>query len=65
VPKTPRFLLRDRDRKFSRDFDEVFRSERMRVIKAPARAPKARAHAERPGTWSISIVSAVETSSAG
>jgi transposase InsO family protein len=43
----PRFLVRDRDGKFSRDFDEVFRSEGIRVIKAPVRAPKARAHAER------------------
>jgi transposase len=38
----PRFLVRDRDCKFTRDFDEG-----MRVIKAPVRAPKARAHAER------------------
>src|SRR5439155_20831445 len=43
----PRFLIGDRDSKFTRDFDEVFRSEGMRVIKAPVRAPKARAHAER------------------
>jgi putative transposase len=43
----PRFLVRDRDRKFTRDFDEVFRSEGVRVIKAPVQAPKARAHAER------------------
>jgi hypothetical protein len=43
----PRFLVRDRDSKFTSDFDEVFRSEGIRVIKAPVQAPKARAHAER------------------
>jgi putative transposase len=43
----PRVLVRDRDSKFTSDFDEVFRSEGIRVIKAPVRAPKARAHAER------------------
>ncbi len=43
----PRFMIGDRDSKFTRDFDEVFRSEGIRVIKAPVRAPRARAHAER------------------
>ena len=43
----PRFLVRDRDSKFTREFDEVLRSQGIRVIKAPVRAPKARAHAER------------------
>jgi hypothetical protein len=32
---------------FTRDFDEVFHSQGIRVIKAPVRAPQARAHAER------------------
>jgi putative transposase len=43
----PRFVVRDRDTKFTRAFDEVFRSEGIRVIKAPVRAPKARAQSLR------------------
>jgi len=42
-----RFLIRDRDSKYSGPFDEVFRSEGIRIVKTPVRAPKANATAER------------------
>ncbi len=42
-----RFLIHDRDSKFSHAFDEVFRSEGMRVIRTPIQAPNANAYAER------------------
>jgi putative transposase len=42
-----RYLLHDRDAKFSGPFDEVMRSEGVRVVKTPVRAPKANAIAER------------------
>jgi putative transposase len=41
------FLIRDRDSKYSGPFDEVFRSEGIRILKTPVRAPKANAIAER------------------
>jgi putative transposase len=42
-----RFLIRDRDSKYSGPFDEVFRSEGIRIVTTPVRAPKANAIAER------------------
>ena len=43
----PRFLIHDRDTKFSRAFDSIFRSEGVEIVRTPIRAPNANAHAER------------------
>jgi hypothetical protein len=41
------FLIRDRDAKFTRAFDDVFRSQGTEMLITPVQAPNANAHAGR------------------
>ena len=42
-----KFLIRDRDTKFTASFDEIFRSDGIQIIRTPILAPRANAFAER------------------
>ncbi|MGO8872904.1 MAG: integrase core domain-containing protein [Acidimicrobiales bacterium] len=45
--RAARFLIRDRDTKFTAGFDEVLRADGIKIIKTPVRSPRAIAIAER------------------
>ncbi len=45
--QSPRFIIRDNDDKFGREFDRVAKTSGIRVLRTPYRAPRANATCER------------------
>jgi hypothetical protein len=54
-----KFLIRDRDSKFTAVFDEVLAGDGMRIIKTPVRSPGRTLL--RSGTWERYAASALTT----
>ena len=55
-PTSFRFLIRDRDTKFTATFDAVLADEGVQIVKSPPRAPRANCYAETLGTDSTDRV---------
>jgi putative transposase len=51
-PDGLRFLVRDRDTKFTASFDAVFADSNIQRVRSPPRAPKGNAYAE----WWVSTI---------
>lgn len=43
----PQYLIRDRDTKFTQQFDEIIKAESVKLVKLPPKSPNLNAHCER------------------